>query len=442
MTQSRKALRLFLGRSLFPGVRILLMRSCGRRHPSSQSSSEGWVFIVMKEKKQHVFILGSKGIPASYGGFETFADELVKMQKSENIFYHVACLKEPAPSQNYDHVDRVWVKTPPVGPATAVLYDLLALRQCLRWCRNHPEAEKPVFYILACRIGPFMAYFARQIHRLGGSLFINPDGHEWKRAKWNKIIRRYWKMSEKLMVKQADLIICDNQAIQKYIQNEYPGLDPKTMFIPYGAYLDKVGHTEKRKQAYEQWLNEHQLERFGYYLIVGRFVPENNYETIIREHMASNTKRKLAIICTENEKLFRELDEKLQFSKDDRILFIGTEYNQDLLMEIREGAYAYYHGHEVGGTNPSLLEALAKTDVNLVLDVAFNKEVAGDAGIYWTKENGNLRAVIEHTEKLTEEERASYSQKAKKRIKDCYSWPSIVQQYEQIFEERGRKTGT
>ena len=96
----------------------------------------------------------------------------------------------------------------------------------------------------------------------------------------------------------------------------------------------------------------------NYYLVVGRFVPENNYETMIREFMKSSSKKDFAIITNVNERFLDELEQKLHFRDDSRIKFVGTVYNQELLMKIRENAYGYFHGHEVGGTNPSLLEAL------------------------------------------------------------------------------------
>ena len=112
------------------------------------------------------------------------------------------------------------------------------------------------------------------------------------------------------------------------------------------------------------WLTEKGLTPNEYYLVVGRFVPENNVETIIREFMASDTTKDLAIITTENPKLYAELEEKLHFSADPRIKFVGTVYDQELLKKIRENAWAYIHGHQVGGTNPSLLEALARRERN------------------------------------------------------------------------------
>ena len=119
---------------------------------------------------------------------------------------------------------------------------------------------------------------------------------------------------------------------------------------------------------------------------MGRFVPENNYEVVIKEFMKSNTKKDLVIITniTKN-KFYEKLKENTSFYKDSRIKFVGTVYDQQLLKKIREKAYCYIHGHEVGGTNPSLLESLAMTKINLLLDVGFNREVAMEGAIYFSK---------------------------------------------------------
>ena len=170
--------------------------------------------------------------------------------------------------------------------------------------------------------------------------------------------------------------------------------------------------------------------------MVGRFVPENNNETMIREFMASKTDRSFAIITNVNDKFLEELEQKLHYKEDKRIKFVGTVYDQELLMKIRENAYGYFHGHEVGGTNPSLLEALSSTKLNLLLDVGFNREVAEEAALYWTKADGNLASLIESADKLTDTQIDALSEKAKARIADAYSWQFIADEYERLFLQR------
>ena len=173
-----------------------------------------------------------------------------------------------------------------------------------------------------------------------------------------------------------------------------------------------------------------------YYLVVGRFVPENNFETMIREYMKSGSKKDFAIITTANAPFLAELEQRLHFKKDSRIKFVGTVYDQELLMKIRENAYGYFHGHEVGGTNPSLLEALGSTRLNLLLDVGFNREVAENAAIYWKKEDGNLARLIDRADGFSEDELEEFGEKAKKRIAEAYSWEYICRRYEETFLEK------
>ena len=155
---------------------------------------------------------------------------------------------------------------------------------------------------------------------------------------------------------------------------------------------------------------------------------------MIKEFIKSNTKKDLVIITNvEKNKFYEELKEKTNFDKDERIKFVGTVYDKELLTQIRTNAYAYIHGHEVGGTNPSLLEALVTTKLNLLLDVGFNKEVAKAGAIYWNKEEGNLKNVINKIEKITEEEKEKYEKLSKERIEEEYNWNKIITNYEEIF---------
>ena len=163
-------------------------------------------------------------------------------------------------------------------------------------------------------------------------------------------------------------------------------------------------------------------------------MPENNYETMIREFMKSHTEKKLAIITNvEKNKFYQELQDKLHFEQDERIQFVGTVYDAELLKKIREQAYGYLHGHEVGGTNPSLLEALDSTKLNLLLAVGFNQEVGQDSTLYWTKEEGNLANLLEKSDKMTKQQIEEYAEKSSKRIQEAYNWNKIIKDYEDIF---------
>jgi len=379
-----------------------------------------------------VYIIGCKGIPAKYGGYETFVDNLVRRQKSNGIKYHVACLNRPEAEGSYFGAECFSVRVPNIGPAKAVLYDLRALKACIRFIEKS-KTEKPIVYVLTCRIGPFFKRLVRKIHRLGGTVMLNPDGHEWLRAKWPKPVRWYWKRSERSMVRWSDLIICDSRNIQKYIDTEYSRFQPKTCFVPYGA--DICPSSVKDDDAvYLEWQKKWNVTPGSYYVSVGRFVPENNFEIMIREFMASKTKKDFVIITNvEQNKLYRSLEKKYRFTRDPRIKFVGTIYNPELLKKIREDSFAYIHGHSVGGTNPSLLEALASTKVNILYDVGFNKECGAESSLYFTSEIGSLAQIIDDADTLSDERIAELQTLAKDRIKADYSWAKIVSDYEELF---------
>ncbi|MDT2988008.1 beta 1-4 rhamnosyltransferase Cps2T [Enterococcus casseliflavus] len=384
-----------------------------------------------------VYIIGSKGIPAKYGGFETFVEKLTEFRKSNNIQYFVACMKTNSEKSNisqeffeYNGAKCFNISVPEVGPAKAVIYDILSLKKAIEISKINQD-KKPIFYVLACRIGPFINYFKKEISRLGGKLYVNPDGHEWKRQKWSKPVQKYWKFSERLMVKYSDLLICDSKTIEKYILKDYKKYTPKTKYIAYGTDIKKSKYTENSIDV-KEWMSKKKIIEDNYYLVVGRFVPENNYESMIMEFMKSNSKKDFVLVTNiEKNSFYNNLIKSTGFQNDKRIKFVGTVYNQELLKYIRENAFAYIHGHEVGGTNPSLLEAMASTKLNLLLDVAFNREVAENEAIYWEK--NSLHQVINCIEENLLENKSNLNKDTLSIIMSFFTWEVIINKYEALF---------
>lgn len=377
-----------------------------------------------------IFIIGSRGLPAQYGGFETFVEKLVSHKVSPRIRYHVACLSDERTGKHFDYkgADCFTVNPPKLGPARVIAYDMMAINYSLKFIKKE-GIQEPIFYILGNTIGAFIAYFAKKIQSIGGVLLVNPDGLEWKRAKWSKPVQSYLKYSEKEMTKYADLIISDNRGIETYIHNTYPWSN--TTFIAYGTDLSKTTLTAE-DDFVRDWYQKWQTQEKEYYLILGRFVPENNYETAIREFMKSSTERDLVIICNhEGNPYFDELRQITGFDKDKRVKFVGTVYDQNLLKYIRNQAFAYIHGHEVGGTNPGLLEALAQTNLNLIFNVDFNHQVAQETALYWNKEDGNLSGLIDSVDGQVSFE--DLGNAAKENMKENYTWEKIVGEYEELF---------
>lgn len=406
----------------------------------------------MSNDVQHVFLVGSKSL-GQYGGYETFVYKLTEYHRdNKRIKYHVACKANGDGSMDESKLRGVTklsdtefefnnarcfkIHVPQIGPAQAIYYDVKALSECCKYIEKN-NIYHPIVYIMACRIGPFIKHFYKKIHKLGGLVYLNPDGHEWMRSKWSPAVRKYWKYSERVMIKYCDIAICDSKNIEKYVHESYDGkginkADPKTTFIAYGADLTPSKLPDDDRMLTD-WYKEKGLTKKGYYLVVGRFVPENSFEVMIREFMKSNTKRDLAIITNVNDKFFNELEKKLHFKKDKRIKFVGTVYNQELLKKIRENAYAYLHGHTVGGTNPSLIEALGSTDLNLLVDVGFNREVAENSAFYWNIDVGSLGNLIAMVDQLNGDIIGQMGNMAKNRVSNEYTWKKICSQYEAVF---------
>ena len=396
---------------------------------------------------KHVFICGAKSF-GQYGGFETFVDKLTQYHRDQNeIRYHIACKAngngsaggalpagaEKLPDENgkeqfiYHNTHCFRIRTPDLGALQSVLYDIAAIRYSIDYCKRH-GIRKPVIYVLTCRIGPFIGRLRKQIRKAGGKLVINPDGHEWQREKWSFPIRKYWKYSEKKMVAAADRVVCDSKEIEAYVRGKY-GKNAVT-FIPYGAETDPSVLADD-DPAFLRWMEQNGLEKGSYYLMVCRFVPENSFREIIAAFMKSSTRKKLAVITTEDAKYFSKLEKELHFSSDPRICFTGTLYDQELLKKVRENAFAYIHGHTAGGTNPTLLEAMALTKVCLLRDVGFNREVGKDTVLYW--KSADLADLIARMEALPEEDRSAMGRKAADRIRAAYSWERIAEDYLELW---------
>ena len=185
----------------------------------------------MSEKEVNVILVGAKSI-GQYGGYESFINKLLEYHKDEkNLHYFVYCKANGSGYMNisklpgakavneteftYCNARGFLLHVPQIGAAQAIYYDVKALREACKLIKKE-HLKNQVVYIMACRIGPFMKHFVKKIHALGGKVYLNPDGHEWMRKKWSAPIRKYWKESERMMVKYTDLCVCDSKNIEKY----------------------------------------------------------------------------------------------------------------------------------------------------------------------------------------------------------------------------------
>ena len=385
--------------------------------------------------EKNICIVGARGYHYPYGGWETFVDNLIDNTKDKTIKYYITNLthekkeKKKISYQSNAEIHNIFV--PAQGFVTMFTFTIISINHFIRYIKKK-KMKNVILVVLGCKVGPLFLIWRPILHKLGVKIIINPDGLEWKREKWAWWIKQCFKISEFFSIIFSDYCVCDSKAILDYVNNKYKKRKTPATFIAYGAYENMKVH--KTKIVKELW-EKYQINSKEYYLIVGRFIPENNYETMIKEFMKSKTKKDLVIICNlEKNKFYQQLKESTQFEKDTRIKFIGSVYDKESLLYFRQHAYAYIHGHSAGGTNPSLLEALANTNINILYDVPYNHEVGENSCFYFTKEENSLKKVIQKIEKLPEKEHKEYGTLAKERINKEYTWDLVVQKYSKLFE--------
>ena len=242
-----------------------------------------------------------------------------------------------------------------------------------------------------------------------------------------------------------EYLICDAEEMKRVCleRMHLRKQKPMTEVIYYGTNTAEPLEDEIPEKV-RDYFNLHGLSEDGYYLIINRFVPENSYEMMISEFMASNTKRDFVIVSNiqQEKKFYETLKSKLHFEKDQSIKFVGTLYDKVVQNWLRQKAHAYLNGHTLGGTNPGLLEALATTDVNLVRDCPFSREGAGDTALYFS-EDKPLRKLIAFCDQMSEAERKELGKRAKERMRTKFSWKKVDEQYvdffQRVYQDKNRK---
>ncbi len=352
-------------------------------------------------------ILGTRGIPAQYGGFETFAEELstrlVQRGMEVTVYCEAADGERPA---LYRGVRLVHIEAPRLGPLTTILFDL----RCL-W---HARKNFDVVYMLGYGTSAFCF-----LPRLWGSrVWINMDGIEWARSKWNRLAKLWFKVMEACAMWTPDRVIADAQGILRHLESRHRHLPPASV-IPYGAPVPEAAPDAGL-------LDEWQLTPGKYYLVVCRLEPENSVQEIVKGYLRSGSEHPLVVVS--NIVPGRSYVKELLGLNDDRIRFIGPVYDKGKLQSLRYHTLAYFHGHTVGGTNPSLLEALGCGNLVIAHDNVFNREVAGDAARYFHHEADiaeGIIAVESQPSELVEQTKAM----AQERVQKAYDWDAITDAY-------------
>lgn len=362
------------------------------------------------ETGPRIAILGSRGIPARFGGFETCAEQLAVRLVQRGCRVTVFCERDgdaPAPTC-YEGVHLRYVRTTRIVGLRSIWADLIALLSCLRGYDK--------VYMLG-----YHAAFTFMLPRLFGvELWVNMDGLEWKRAKWSAAVRTYLRWNERLATHWASSMIADAKAIGAHLKAAYPSAADKIHVIPYGVEIPPP--------APEHLLNRWQLTADGYDLVVCRLEPENHVLEILRGHRSANTGRRLVIVGDHHSgssyvgALRREGGEGVQF--------VGGVYDAVHLSALRRHCHVYLHGHSVGGTNPSLLESMACGNRIIAHDNPFNREVLGALGRYFT-------AAADVTAKLAELQQIAPDETLGARmiasVREHYDWNRITQRYLDAF---------
>ena len=357
-------------------------------------------------------IAGTRGIPSKYGGFETFVEELsTRLAGTGNALVSVYGDNE---SWNEEYYKGVKIQLMQVTKSEHPLrYYFLSL-----W-----RATKENDIVLVTGSGGALFYCLKFLTNRHVKIIINTDGLEHKRSKWSWIKRTFVLFLENLTVFSSDMIVADSAAIKKYWMNKYPSfLKRKIETIEYGAYLISQGSTS--------WLNEFGLEPQKYYLVVARLEPENNINLIIEGYLLSKSANPLVIVggvSPENKYVRRLLE-----NRSAKILFIGGLYNKEQLSSIRFHCKAYLHGHSVGGTNPSLLEAMGSGNLIIAHDNEFNREVTNNNAVYFGSAAECAKS-IQETEQLPEVSRELIKTQYRERISEYYNWDNITAKYLDLF---------
>ena len=359
-------------------------------------------------KRLKIGILGTRGIPNRYGGFEQCAEMLALglTGKGHEVWVYNAHNHEYQENTwNGAHIIHCYDPEHKIGTAGQFIYDL----NCIR------DARGRGFDVLL-QLGYTSNSIWYKLWPKNCSNIINMDGLEWKRSKYNKYTQKFLKYAEKWAALHGDMLIADSPGIRQYLKQTY--LKDAT-FIPYGApvFIDPQ----------PAMLKDYGLLPFTYDVILARMEPENNIETIIKGVIASNSGRHLIIIGKTDNKFGQYL--KSEYAND-RIKFTGGIYDQKTISNLRYHSLLYFHGHSVGGTNPSLLEAMGSKALVVAHDNIFNKSVLGNDAFYFI-DGHSLAGIINNIARKDDYEDKIQNNLTK--IKTKYSWQHITDEYEQAF---------
>ncbi len=355
-----------------------------------------------------IAILGTRGIPNNYGGFEQFAEYLavglVKKQHEVTVYNsHNHSYQEE--SWNGVRIKHIYDPEYKIGTAGQFIYDFLSIIDTRK--------EK---YDIILQLGYTSSSVFFCFHPKISIVVTNMDGLEWKRTKYSKKVQTFLKWAEYLAVKSSDYLISDSIGIQNYLKKKY---DIESTYIPYGS--------EVFDNPNEKAIKKFNLTKFEYNILIARIEPENSIETILEGVCLSQKNMKFLVIGNIDTPYGKYIKNK--FNKSLNIIFIGAIYDINILNNLRYYSNIYFHGHTVGGTNPSLLEAMGASALICAHKNEFNESVL-DKDAFYFENKKDVSIIINSIVK------EKYFQKIAnnlRKIKELYSWAEIIDLYERLF---------
>tara|TARA_B100000900_G_scaffold355720_1_gene325087 strand:- start:5825 stop:6925 length:1101 start_codon:yes stop_codon:yes gene_type:complete len=361
-----------------------------------------------------IAIIGSRGYPYVYSGYETFvqqlSERLVKKKVSVTIYCHKSLFKKKPTQVNGINLKYVsGIQTKSLSQLTHSFLSILSA------CFDNFD----VIFVVNAANGP-LGVITKLFNK---KTVINVDGLEWLRPKWKGLGAVYYKFAARMATIFYDQIINDAEEMRKIYLDLFRK-DSKV--IAYGPKDD----FEKSSNIFEKI----KVKKLDYFLIVGRLIPDNNWDILVKGFKLSKSSKKLVIVGDNPFK--NDFKDNLILDNSDNIIFTGLIEDQSELCDLFKNAYAYLHGHEYGGTNPTLIEALSFGNAVLALDTVFNQEVLqnDNYGLYFNKNKESVRDLIDYADS-NREEILILKSKSNVALKKKYEWDYIIDQYLEVFEE-------
>ena len=362
--------------------------------------------------------MGTRGVPAQYGGFETAVEEIgARLAANGN---DVTVYSRNQGQTLTDHRGMRVVNAPAIRNRFAETLSHTAASTVHAAIKDRPD----VALILNAGNAPLLK--PMKAARIPSAIHL--DGLESKREKWRGAGARYYRWAERAAISWGDVVIADSQAIADYVLRRY---NRECVFISYGAEVIDPGNSR---------LSELGLVKRDYHLIVARLEPENHVLDAVHAFRESEETRPLVVVGSAPYSRWY-IDKVHQAAKDDpRIHLVGGVYDQDLLDQLYANARTYIHGHSVGGTNPSLLRAMGAGAPVLAFDVEFNREVTAGEAFFWADARQLTQIVddIAGSQDLSEDKEidetlSGFVEHGRQRILDHYQWDDVAKQYEEML---------